>query len=277
MLINLPSGLLYDIKYKHEMNPIQSSFGMHAHSHYEILLFISGDITYLVEGNSYKPRPFDIFLFDIAETHKVVLHSEKPYERMVIQIDKNILSNLNGGELLFSHFQGRVLGENNVLHASDFPDELWRICLERLKNSATKDKNTVFPFLLPLLAEINHAFLIKKSNSKDTTPSAQIVQYVNANITNELSVESISQRFLISRTALYTLFRNATGTGIHDYINVKRLIMARDFIKDGIKPTEAFEMAGFKDYSAFYRAYKKLFLKSPKEDMQSYTIAKLLS
>ncbi len=53
---------------------------------------------------------------------------------------------------------------------------------------------------------------------------------------------------------------------IHDYINVKRLIIAQELLKQGKKPTDIYEKCGFHDYSTFFRAYKSRFGISPGEE-----------
>ncbi len=267
MLVNLPGDAPFYIKHVRDKHPVQADFlPMHAHSHYEILIFISGDITYLVEGNAYTPKPWDILIFNIAETHKVLLNSDAPYERLVIQMQKELFSKIIPSETLFFPFFNGGLGENNLLHPSDFKDELWKQCVCRLQESP-KDDLTALPLLLPLLHEIRYAYLHKENAEEDATQASQIVLYVNEHISEELSPDLLAQKFLISRTALYTLFHRATGTGIHDYINVKRLIAAQELLKQGNRPTKVYEQVGFKDYTTFFRAYKKLFGTPPRQDV----------
>ncbi len=265
MLIDLPNNELFNIKHSKDITPIQNNFPMHAHSHYELLYFLSGDITYLVEGNSYTPKPHDILLFNIAETHKVIVNSNKPYERMVIQMDINIFSNIEDTENLFLPFTNKKLGENNIIHPNDFIDNLWEKCLLRLRKHNIENKTELLTYLLPLLNEIcNNKNINAVTNEKESIHS-RIVQYINDHITEELIPEDVAKYFYISRTALYNIFKEATGTGVHNYINVKRLILSQSLLKSGEKPTKIFEKCGFKDYSTFYRAYKSHFGISPKE------------
>ncbi len=264
MFINLPNNTIYYIKHSTDNNPKQSDFPMHAHADYELLYFLSGDITYLVEGNTYTPQPHDILLFDIAETHKVIVNSNKPYERLVIQMDKNIFYGIDTEEALFLPFTNKKLGENNIMHPSDFKDDFWKKCLNRLSNADPYNKIDVITFLLPLLNEIKQNRIQISKSTKNVSLQSMIVQYVNDHLTQEIIPEEIAKHFFISRTALYSIFKQATGTGVHNYITVKRLIMAQSFLKHGEKPTKVYEKCGFKDYSTFYRAYKTHFGVTPK-------------
>ncbi len=265
MLINLPTNELFYWKHTREEHPLRSDFPMHAHGHFEMLIFLSGDITYLVEGTAYTPRPWDVLVFDIAETHKVQVHSDTPYERVVIQADANMFAELFPSEVLFSPFQGRMLGQDNILHPADFKDDLWQRCVNRLTETDPADRITAMSLILQILNELRTACSRRASEIHADSGASRIVRYVNSHITEPLSAADIAKQFFISRTALYALFREATGTGIHDYINVKRLIMARALLRAGERPTRVAEKCGFGDYTTFYRAYRARFGTSPRE------------
>ncbi len=52
-------------------------------------------------------------------------------------------------------------------------------------------------------------------------------------------------------------------TSIHNYLSDKRLLAARDLIQSGLSATDACFRCGFRSYSAFSRAYGKLFGATP--------------
>lgn len=51
---------------------------------------------------------------------------------------------------------------------------------------------------------------------------------------------------------------------VHQYILKKRLEVCKDMTRNGIKISEVYLMFGFRDYSGFYKAFKKEFGISPK-------------
>ncbi len=256
---------LYHIRHARDEHPDPDAFPMHAHSHYEILYFLSGDITYLVEGNSYHPTSRDIMIFNIAETHKVIVNSDTPYERIVVQADKALTESIDPDGKLFSAFSERRIGMGNLLRPSDFPDDFWEGCLMRLSRS-DGNKLTVISNLLPLLSEISSASKKSTPSEPNETISSRLVGYINAHITEPFKPVELARTFLISRTALYSIFKNATGSSIHSYIQAKRLLMAKGLLSSGEKPTEVCTKCGFSDYTTFFRAYKRKFGSSPKSD-----------
>ncbi len=261
---------LFEISHSVDEHPKQNEFFMHAHEHYELLLFISGDVTYLVEGELYNPKPYDILIFNIAETHKVIINSDKLYERTVLKMDKNLFSSIDPEGKLFYPFSSRKHGQNNLIVSSRFSDNLWRFCLDRLQ---LEEKSILqcLSNILPLLNEICEITQNIDGTSHSETLSGNILKFVNDNITSQLSPEEISKKFFISRTTLYSLFKKSTGTTFHDYVTAKRLIIARELLRLGNKPTYVATYCGFTEYTTFFRLYKKRFNQSPREINKKYS------
>ncbi len=259
----------FEISHSVSEHPKQSEFYMHAHEHYELLLFIAGDVSYLVEGVIYQPEPYDILIFNIAETHKVIINSETKYERTVIKIDKDLFKEIDPTGELFLPFNSRINGQNNLMSSSVFSDPVWRLCLNRLQIKG-KSKIHYISNLLPLLNEICNVTDCFGDSYLPDTLAERIVKYVNDNITANLIPEEIAKRFFISKTTFYKVFKNSTGTTFHNYVTTKRLIIARELLRLGNKPTYVASQCGFSEYSTFYRLYKKQFKESPKVIREYY-------
>ena len=58
-------------------------------------------------------------------------------------------------------------------------------------------------------------------------------------------------------------FKKETGCTIGSYITTKRLLLARDMIRDGSSVSAACDACGFGSYSSFIRAYRKQFHSTP--------------
>ena len=83
---------------------------LHLHKYYEFLYFISGDATYIVEDNLYKNSPpGDIFAYKTGELHTIFFQSEKPYERIFMQIHPDFITEFD----LFDKINSSPIGENN--------------------------------------------------------------------------------------------------------------------------------------------------------------------
>ena len=96
--------------------------------------------------------------------------------------------------------------------------------------------------------------------------SKDIITYINEHLTDNLDLETICQRFYLSKSQLNRRFKRVTGSTVWEYISTKRLLLAKEMLQKGEHPTHVAEQCGFNDYCTFFRAYKGRFRISPKED-----------
>lgn len=246
-------------------NPSVGNAIMHSHDVYEIYLFLDGKSDYLVEGNKYRLRKGDIMLMRRGELHINSIRGGATYKRNYINFDITNLLAETGNMALLDMFDKRPLGEYNHYRAKDFPENRWQEYLHSICNAETKEEKLCY--LLPLLHELSGCFLKLQTipAGKEQNLVVDICKYINSDLTQELSLEHLSERFYISKTHLNRLFKSNVGTTAGQYINLKRLYLAKELLQKGVHPTEVYSLCGFHDYTTFYRAFKKQFLCSPKD------------
>lgn len=257
------SGCYGSITYepKNQMHP------MHMHDNYEIYSFLLGDAEYYVEGSRYPLESGDIILIRKSESHQLVLKSNAPYSRCVINFDIPFLKKLDAENNFMKIFDDRPLGKFNHYPVSLFPDNNWQYYLKKIAESSNKEYQ--FAYLLPLLAELSSCYEIVKNSTNHLPVSDQItsiIRYINQNLQNDLSLSLLCEYFYLSKAHLNRIFKQATGSTVWNYILIKRLMLSREMLLTGAAPTEVFTKCGFQDYTTFYRAYKKQFGVSPKQD-----------
>lgn len=93
----------------------------------------------------------------------------------------------------------------------------------------------------------------------------QIRNYIEEHLDEDLSLGAIADHFYLSRSYVSHLFRDQFGISVHQYILKKRLGLVRDQIASGMEITKACELAGFVDYTSFYRVFRKEYGMSPKQ------------
>jgi len=248
---------------------LDERFKMHTHPFNELYYCISGKGTFSIEGTKYKVRGGDLLIMKSAESHAIEISAGEPYERLALQFDPYLLEKAGLSELLIP-FNSRELGKGNLFRASDFKTSLYRMLLEGLTEKKTNPKTQIMSMLIPLLNEIKLAYEKKGKNDIEADEDLcwRITDYINCHLSSELSLEGLCKRFYISKSQLCRLFKSSLGTGVWQYITVKRLMAARSLIRSGVHSTKAAVACGFNDYSAFYRAYIKYFGTSPKQDMK---------
>ena len=92
-----------------------------------------------------------------------------------------------------------------------------------------------------------------------------MIHYINDHLRGDLSIEALSARFYLSKYHMLRKFKEETGYSMHQYVLEKRILAARHLILAGMPATAASLECGFKDYSTFSRAYKKILGQTPSD------------
>ena len=116
-----------------------------------------------------------------------------------------------------------------------------------------------------LMVEVNRLSLTGGTVSAADGDSKiiSILQYLNAHLTEPLTIDELAARFYISKYHMMRRFRDETGYTIHNYITEKRLLLAQQLLEQGLPLGETALRCGYQEYSTFSRAYKKQFGHSP--------------
>lgn len=93
----------------------------------------------------------------------------------------------------------------------------------------------------------------------------QVVRYLDTHFLEDISVDELAKTFHMSKSSLNKFFQKELGTTCHQYILKKRLAESVKLIRNDVPLKNVAVQSGFKDYSAFYRAFKKMYHLSPAE------------
>ena len=235
----------------------KSNFYMHTHDFYEIYCFLEGEANYSVEGVIYPLEPGDVILLRKGEAHYLLPDESFPYERIAVHFDfKNIDDDYISKRLL-SVFNDRPLGKFNRYPAEIFTDMKPLYYLKKICDS-TNDSQKIIS-ILALLEELYEKFEFVKQDPFEhlTDNSSDILRYINRHLTDDLSLKNLCKHFFVSKSQLNRNFKKANGSTIWEYITVKRLLLAKEMLKNGGRPTKIYLECGFNDYVTFFKAYKK--------------------
>ncbi len=248
--------------------PDLDMFQMHTHDTYEIYCFLSGNAKYYVEGNIYNLRSGDILIIKKAEAHTLLINTEAPYERIIVNFNIDALLGDNK-ELLLNFLNNKPLGKNNRYAASKFSNTNWLYYLHNMCNSNTEFEKRIY--LTVLIHELSQHYNDISIDESHPDSTSDIIEYINTHLTENISLDSICSNFFLSKSHLNRRFKQMTGSTVWEYIITKRLLIAKELLKNGVHPTTAYTKSGFNDYCTFYRAYKTKFKVSPKADFISFT------
>ena len=256
-----------DFRLFHINDQTKKDFSYHYHDFHKIIVFISGKVTYHIEGKAYHLKPRDILLVSQGAIHKPEIDPSVPYERYIFWIRDDLSC-----QELNTCFQKANDRSFNLVRADSALQERLKDLLpeieQTLQNKHFGDTVLRDALFTQFMIYINRIFLRtssspdKKTYSSDTQVE-QLLKYINRNLSENLSIDQLAERFFLSKYHMMRKFKNETGYTIHNYITSKRLLMARSLISQGMPITKAAQASGFHDYTTFVRAYKKQFGKAP--------------
>lgn len=268
------TGYLHsDFKMFHLCDQKQKSFDFHYHDFNKILIFIRGDVSYTVEGKSYALKPFDLVLVRAGELHRPVIHSHAVYERMIIYISPDFLAQYSTGE--YDLQQCFTLATNASTHVLRIPSLKGSPLYQTAKaledtyanpDAFAQELNQRLLFL-QLMLHLNRAALQHDLEFIETSASnekvVECLNYINTHLQETITLDTLAEKFYISKYYLMHCFKEETGCSIGSYLSTKRLLLAREYISEGMSATQACYECGFHNYSTFFRAWKKCFGSTP--------------
>ena len=239
------------------------SFKSHSHNMVEVYYFLRGNARFVVEGNIFPLERGNVLVMSSGQTHHLLLDPSTAYERMALLIDTAAVPPE------FDAISEQIYAGSNLFELSK-GEQIWfeesfafiaKLSSDMQKNLVSSFASMVFSLLSTKLKHISEPQveddIIKKT-----------INYINKNLSKELSLQIIADALYCSKASLNRKFREIMGCTVWEYVIRRRIYAARQRLFLGGSVTKAYEKSGFCDYSSFFRAYKKLIGISPTEDLK---------
>ncbi len=246
--------------------------GIHAHHFYEIYILQKGKRQYIIQNEIYDME-----------------------NDTIVCVPPNFIHNTEGGA--FTRYC--------ICFTLDFIDEkfldiLNRIALQPIKMTAD-ESNHIYTILRQLEKEkaiiskdkerqeyriqtILSYFLLYVSGmtnapTKEFIPlndyhvrTKKIIAYINENYMNSISLDTLSRKFMVCKTALCKEFKDDTGMTIYNFLTQYRLKEAASLLVLGkMKAQKIAEICGFSSPKFFSKVFKKQYSCTPKQYQHIFT------
>jgi AraC-like DNA-binding protein/quercetin dioxygenase-like cupin family protein len=243
----------------------------HYHDSYEIYYLFSGDRYYFIKDKTYHAKRGSLVLIKPYEIHCASNFSEEPYERMLISFKKSFLAELSSAFPSVNFFKSFEQGVH-IIDVS-FPERTFlESLLDSMLSEYKRDSDASKCFLKTALSELltfsmksgaNHEAEELHQNTTHKTISLAAA-YINNNYSEDISLNSVAERFFISPCYLSRSFKCVTGSSFAEYVNGVRIKEARRLLlKTDMSVSEVAIFVGFKSTTHFGRVFKSVVGVSP--------------
>ncbi len=236
---------------------------LHSHSFYELLYICSGKTEYLLGTERCEIQQGDVIIIPPNLSHRPLFTmdmDDQKYERIAVWLSTAFADSCK--DLLSEFSESHILHFGNG-HWNAMYDYFSRIYTESSQQRKAYE-NVLYGNALALMA------LLSRALSSETHQAAEkgellddVIYFIDIHLSEKISLEETARYFYVSQSTLSKLFRNRLNESFYQYVTQRRLIAAKQLVDRGLSLNQASEQAGFCDYAAFYRAFKKEYMVSP--------------
>ena len=272
--INRAGYLRESFHYFHLKDTAGQELDFHFHEFDKLVILLEGSVNYLVEEQSYALPPWSVLLVRHHAIHKAVIDRSRPYERIILYLDRQYFERAFPGAGLMDCFDQADRHRRHLLTATEDQLSELRAAIDAYERAADDTRigaQTMRETLIvQLLIHVNrlHEAAPERLEQRGDPKVQQALSYINEHFREALRVEALAERFYMSPYHFMRLFKAQTGSTVHAYIRQKRLMNAARLIREGTSAAKAAADSGFGDYSAFHRAFKESFGVSPGRMME---------
>lgn len=270
------TGYLHqNFRFFHLKDKKNQEYGLHYHEFNKIFIFLSGNVTYTIEGKNYHLKPWDILLISSHDLHRPIIDPNQVYERIIIYVNPEFIHSMNSGtsDVTKCFRQSSESSYHLIRPDGEVLPQIQQILYDLEESLSCEEfgsdivSNSYFMQLMVQLNRIfNHTdYHLQKNAMEYDRRTESILRYINQHLDEDLSNQTLSEKFYISKYHMMHTFKVETGYTLHSYVQQKRLMASAELIKKGVPVMKAAQQCGFKDYSTYYRAFQKFMGRSPKE------------
>lgn len=251
----------YDCLFRTPTNELKTE--LHYHDFYEIVVYLGNAGIFTINGSEYLVKRGDIVLINMFDSHKLKYNKNTYYERFSISIDPNLLLSFNTAS---SNLHNIFTPNNNnypVFHVDNkCLDKYLKVFQQYTKQKPQYGQDIYERALLHqicayLYSDCFESLRHDEKNAQHIRLIAELIEYINMHLSEDLSLETLARN--VNYSVYYTcrIFKNITNYTLTNYIIEKRISKATAYLMSDIPITRAAEMAGFNNYSYFYKTFRK--------------------
>lgn len=246
----------------------------HSHSFYELIYCVCCDnIQYIIGTQRYRLQRGDIIWVPPGVSHCPLFPAsmKKPYERIVLWVNAERMAEFfaRWPELNVQHDLSRrhyLLRTAGMARERELREAFQRGCRESEKRlpgweaALYGNTNLLLTMVIRTMDGKGEQPLREKTELLD-----ELLSFVSEHLQEKITVAQTARMLHVSESTVTHLCSKRLGLSFCRYVTQQRLNRARQLMLESGDLTDAAEKAGFRDYTAFFRAFKREYGISPSE------------
>ncbi|MBE6601600.1 MAG: helix-turn-helix domain-containing protein [Ruminococcaceae bacterium] len=242
---------------------------LHAHFHekHELYYLEKGKTKYFIENELFLLEAGDMIFVPKQTFHKTDNSEDSGVERILFTFDDADL-----GEDMQKYLS--LLYKQKLIRMP--PDKQYEVQSIFRQISQEEEKKQIdyakmqqlyFKQLLILISR--HCEKAPEASQDPTLMLVQdIAKYISEHVSADLSLSALSRKYALSACYLSRTFKENTGIGLNEYINISRITLAEQMLLSSkMTVTEVSFACGYNDSNYFSSVFKKLKGVTPKKYM----------
>ena len=228
-------------------------FGKEFHTYHEIIFFMGGKAEFISDKIHMELKENTLIVIPKQAYHQLLITgAQNEYYRCVFNF-------FDVPEL-----QILISESMKTVYVTEINQEIQYL----FDKMISLTKNEVFSQIKKIVLRSVLSILLTEILQSDTSYcightheniTSEAIEYIEKHISEDVSLSKIAKSINVSVSTLSHTFKKNMNISIYQYILKKRLVLAHKKILMGEPATKAASECGFKDYSGFYKQYKKMF------------------
>ena len=245
-------------------NDETGSYPVHWHTPVEIIMPLTNTYDVTCANIHFHLKPYDILMIFPGIVHS--MGSDENGERIIFQIDYNVLRQINDFEYTITEYSPAIIINGKT------PDEVHKKAIDILLEIKEEYNNNAQFASLAIYGKFLELLTLFARNCRKTTENldhnsvknkdmaekiAFACTYINDHYSENLTLQQIADLIGFSKYHFERQFKFFTNYSFYKYLTQRRIFMAEQMlISDELSITDIALQCGFSNISTFIRMFK---------------------